>query len=537
MLHPFAQDISQIPLPAKFTYPFNYTPHPLCVIAAKQLQTYIQTKTEWAEELSLGKMFGVLVVENNRGELYFLAAFSGNLAGQNIHPHFVPPVFDMLQKDDFFLTGVKKISAINERLDILQQDASYLASTEKLNTAKAQSAEEIEAQKQANKLNKQARDTARKTEGADLEALAKASVYDKAYLRHIQNNWQEKISELEKELSIFTTEIDGLKLERKTRSAALQQEIFNRFQFLNNEGETQGLCSIFEKTPQKTPPAGAGECAGPKLLQYAYLHNLKPVAMAEFWWGASPKNEIRQHGQFYPACKGKCEPILGHMLVGLDTDPDPLHQEATHKHEIEILYEDEFLLVINKPAGMLSVPGKSNTPSVYSYVQSNYPEATGPLIVHRLDMATSGLLLIAKTKEIHKELQAQFHLRSIKKRYVAILDGIIEGNEGEINLPLATDYNHRPMQMVDFEHGKPALTLWKVLSRTETQTRIAFFPITGRTHQLRVHAAHPQALNCPILGDELYGRKANRLHLHAEYLEFEHPVLKRVVCVEREAEF
>lgn len=537
MLHPFAQDISQIPLPAKFTFPFNYTPHPLCVMAAEQLQSYIQTKTEWTEELSLGKMFGVLVVKNEVGTLGFLAAFSGNLAGQNIHSYFVPPVFDMLQKDDFFLIGVKKISAINERLDILQKNASYLASTEKLNATKAQAAKEIEAQKQTNKLNKQTRDAARKTEGADLENLAKASVYDKAYLRHIQNNWQEKIIELEKELSVFTTEIDSLKLERKTRSAALQQEIFNRFQFKNNLGETQGLCSIFEKTPQKTPPAGAGECAGPKLLQYAYLHNMQPIAMAEFWWGASPKNEIRQHGQFYPACKGKCEPILGHMLQGLELDDDPMLNTSHEKLELDILYEDDALLVINKPAGLLSVPGKSSPNSVYQMVEDKYPEARGPLVVHRLDMGTSGLLLVAKTMEVHKQLQLQFKNRSIKKRYVAILDGLIAEDSGSIDLPLSTDYYHRPCQMVDFEHGKPALTQWKVLSRTETQTRIEFKPVTGRTHQLRVHAAHPQGLNCPILGDELYGRKANRLHLHAEYLEFWHPVLKRVVCVEKEAEF
>lgn len=538
MLHHFSQPIDSISLPQRFTFPFNYTPHPLCVMAAEELQTYLQTKPEWAEELQAGKMFGVLVVEHE-SQIGFLAAFSGNLAGTNIHPYFVPPVFDMLQKDDFFLTEVKEISAINTQLDVLEKNSNYLAAKLKLEQAQQQASLEIEIQKQNNKANKRTRDEQRKTALTDAESieLSRASVNDKNNLKRLQTLWQETILQLEQEYTLYAKQIDALKLERKTRSAALQQQLFNSFQLLNQDGETKGLVDIFKATPQKIPPAGAGECAAPKLLQYAFAHNLKPIAMAEFWWGNSPKNELRHHGQYYPACKGKCEPILGHMLHGMQLDPDPLHSKQARLEDIEILFEDEYLLVINKPAGILSVPGKSETPSIYSYICEKYPQATGPLIVHRLDMATSGLLLISKSKEIHKELQAQFHLRSIKKKYIAVLNGIVPNDHGRIELPLATDYNHRPMQMVDFEQGKPAITDWEVLERRNNETLVAFYPLTGRTHQLRMHAAHSQGLHRPIKGDELYGTKADRLYLHAEQLEFLHPVSKEVIRIEKKADF
>ena len=311
---------------------------------------------------------------------------------------------------------------------------------------------------------------------------------------------------------------------------------------LNARGEIKDLCTIFEQTVHKTPPAGAGECALPKLLQYAYLHQLKPLAMAEFWWGNSPKTEVRHHGYYYPSCKGKCEPILQHMLQGLKVDKNPLSANAHKKEELEIVFEDEWLVVVNKPSGMLSVPGKEEeADSVYHRVKARYPEATGPMIVHRLDMATSGLLLVAKTKEVHQHLQEQFMNRSIKKRYVALLDrseqnGLAE-ETGTINLPLCLNPLDRPRQMVSEEYGKPAVTEYRILNYSDKYIRIAFYPLTGRTHQLRVHAAHHQGLNCPILGDELYGKKADRLYLHAEYLEFRHPVYGDIICIQKEAEF
>lgn len=291
--------------------------------------------------------------------------------------------------------------------------------------------------------------------------------------------------------------------------------------------------------------------------------------MAEFWWGDSPKNEIRHHGYYYPSCKGKCEPILQHMLQGLEVDENPLLNPVHEEEELEIVFEDEWLLVVNKPAGMLSVPGKTeDRDSVYHRLKKKYPEATGPMIVHRLDMATSGLLLVAKTKEVHQDLQAQFANRSIKKRYVAVLDGIVlperTGNTGRIELPLCLNPLDRPRQMVSSEHGKEAITEYQIISESERitsasentfnesnridesersinesrkYTRIVFYPLTGRTHQLRVHAAHPEGLGCPILGDELYGKKADRLYLHAEYIEFRHPIYGDILCIQKEADF
>ena len=377
------------------------------------------------------------------------------------------------------------------------------------------------------------------------------------------------MEELETEVRHFDIEIERLKTERKERSAALQRKLFEQFRMLNAQGEVKDLYTIFEQTVQKVPPAGAGECALPKLLQYAYLHQLKPLAMAEFWWGDSPKNEIRHHGYYYPSCKGKCEPILQHMLQGLEVNENPLLNPVHEEEELEIVFEDEWLLVVNKPAGMLSVPGKAeDRDSVYHRLKKKYPEATGPMIVHRLDMATSGLLLVAKTKEVHQDLQAQFANRSIKKRYVAVLDGIVlperTGNTGRIELPLCLNPLDRPRQMVSSEHGKEAITEYQIISESERitsasentfnesnridesersinesrkYTRIVFYPLTGRTHQLRVHAAHPEGLGCPILGDELYGKKADRLYLHAEYIEFRHPIYGDILGIQKEADF
>ena len=259
--------------------------------------------------------------------------------------------------------------------------------------------------------------------------------------------------------------------------------------------------------------------------------------MAEFWWGDSPKNEIRRHGCYYPACKGKCEPILKHMLQGLSVEENPLLRELQQEKDLEIVYEDDALVVVNKPAGMLSVPGKLDVDSVYQRMKRRYPEATGPMIVHRLDMATSGLLLIAKTKEAHQNLQAQFKNRIVQKRYVALLSEVLAEEEGKILLPLRPDPEDRPRQVVDRIHGKTAITHYQVIGREKEGTRVFFYPQTGRTHQLRVHAAHPSGLNAPIIGDELYGKKAERLYLHAEYIAFHHPISGQWIEVEKKADF
>lgn len=539
MLHQFSHNISHIGLPAKFTYPFHYTPHPLCIIAAEEVHNYILSQEQWKEELEQGKMFGVLVVQTANGEIQYLAAFSGNLAHNNIHPYFVPPVYDLLQPQGFFRIEEENISAINQRIKAIEGETSFIAFKNCLNGDQLTFEQEIKQAKDDLKTAKKKRDTLRKLNLSeeDLNALERESQHQKADFKRLEKSWSTRLNELKSKIIIFEEQILDLKKERKTRSAALQQRLFDQFQMLNYKGEPKGLCAIFEQTAQNTPPAGAGECAAPKLLQYAFLNHLKPIAIAEFWWGNSPKTEIRRHGHYYPACKGKCEPILQHMLQGLEVDDNPL---LTHHHrdtEIETIYEDEWLLVVNKPAGMLSVPGKLDVDSVYQRISAKYPTATGPMIVHRLDMATSGLLLIAKDKDVHKALQAQFKNRTIKKRYIALLNGIVKEDEGTINLPLCLNPHDRPRQMVSNEYGKLAITRFEVIQRTDECTRIAFYPLTGRTHQLRVHAAHHLGLNAPIVGDELYGKKADRLCLHAESLEFVHPITNERICLRKGEEF
>ena len=542
MLHRFTTSITDIPLPERFTYPFCYTPHPLCILAAKEVQSYLTRQTAWKDELRQGKMFGVLIVQTEHGETGYLAAFSGILAGKNLHPFFVPPVYDLLQPQGFFKIEEENISSINRNIRQLENDKAYAALSAEL-ARTIQSAENILATAKAQlKEAKTAREQRRKEKelNAQEEAeLIRESQFQKAEYKRLERSWKARITTLQTQTEDWERRISALKSERKTRSAALQQKLFEQFGMLNYRGELKNLCEIFGQTVHKTPPAGAGECAAPKLLQQAYLHGWKPIAMAEFWWGDSPKTEIRHHGHYYPACKGKCEPILQHMLQGLQVEENPmLKRMQVPSQNLEIVYEDPWLSVINKPAGMLSVPGKEDAVSVYSLMREQYPEADGPLTVHRLDMATSGLMLIAKTKRVHQNLQAQFKNRLVRKRYVALLEGIVPKDKGTIELPLCLNPLDRPRQMVHTEHGKPAITDYQVLERLDgKRTRIAFYPRTGRTHQLRIHAAHPLGLHCPIIGDELYGEKADRLYLHAEYLEFTHPITGETVRITKEAEF
>ena len=524
-LHYFADSISLLSLPEKFTYPFHYTPHPLCVAAAGEVGRYLSTKGEWQGELRKGKMFGVLIVRTGEGEVGYLAAFSGILAGKNRHTYFVPPVYDVQEPDGFFRIEEEQISGINRRIEELQADVRYKDCKQRLTDETILAGQVLDDIRGRMKAAKVERDRLRSTvTRVDSEQLIRESQFQKAELKRQKQYWKDHLASLQTEVEVFETEIERLKAERKTRSAALQQWLFKQFRMLNARGEERDLCNLFKDTVQKTPPAGAGECAAPKLLQYAYRNGWQPLAMAEFWWGDSPKNEIRRHGYYYPACKGKCGPILKHMLQGLHVEENPLETDMYRDTELEIMYEDEWLSVVNKPAGMLSVPGKSDIDSVYGRVRRMYPEATGPMVVHRLDMATSGLMLVAKTKEVHQNLQAQFKNRTVCKRYVAWLDGIVEKKEGHIELPLRPDPEDRPRQVFDAVHGKPAVTDYTVLHYDSGRTFISFIPKTGRTHQLRVHSAHPLGLNAPLVGDELYGKRADRLYLHAEYLGFIHPV-------------
>lgn len=547
LLHSFRTPVAGIPLPEKFTFPFCYTPHPLCVSAAEEVQDYLARQDGWQEELAQGKMFGVLVVETEKGEIGYLVAFSGILAGKSVHPFFVPPVYDLQQPQGFFKAEEEQISHINARIAQLETDAEYTKLLCQLTALQQTAGEALKEARQQMKAAKEKREERRRQASLpagcritpeEENALIRESQFQKAEYKRMERAWKARIAPLQQAVSTHEACIQTLKTERKARSAALQQKLFEQFRMLNYRGEVKTLCDIFEQTVHKTPPAGAGECAAPKLLQQAYLHGWKPVAMAEFWWGASPKTEIRHHGHYYPACKGKCEPILKHMLQGLEVDENPMLKELQRTdRKLETVYEDEYLAVVGKPAGMLSVPGKEDAVSVYNLMRRQYPDTDSPLIVHRLDMDTSGLLVIAKTKQVHQHLQAQFKNRNVRKRYIALLEGTVVPDKGRIELPLCPNPLDRPRQMVHTGYGKPAITDFEVLERKDNRTRIAFYPRTGRTHQLRVHAAHPLGLHCPIIGDGLYGKKAGRLYLHAETLEFTHPVTGEKISITQAPDF
>jgi tRNA pseudouridine32 synthase/23S rRNA pseudouridine746 synthase len=524
MFHSFLSNNST-ELPAKFTYPFCYKPNPLAVMAAEEVKEYLVSQTQWNDELKRGKMFGVLVVKNQNNQLGYLAGFSGRIADSYHHSFFVPPIYDLKESSGFFLREEDCISNLNEKIENLLSDENYISlknSWQKLNDDFLLFLEESQKQLAYNKKCRAERRAQSLSEEENLR-LTKESQFQKAQFKRDKQIWQNKLSELRTRLDKYETEISELQNLRKQSSALLQQKIFEQFELFNAKGERKNLCQIFSDYGNLIPPGGAGECAAPKLLQHAYKNNFKPVCMAEFWWGESPVGVVRNHGCFYPSCTSKCGPILSFMLQGLEVEENPLSVAVSLEHQVKIIYEDDYILVLDKPHGMLSVPGKESLSSIYDFVNQRWKNLSGPLIVHRLDMATSGIILIAKDKISHQNLQAQFKNRVVKKTYIAILDGIVEEDEGTIDLPLLPDFNNRPCQMVDFKLGKPAYTSYKVLERGNDFTRMEFSPYTGRTHQLRVHAAHKSGLNHPIKGDLLYGNAADRLYLHAQSISFIHP--------------
>ena len=575
--------LSGIDIPERMNNPLDYQPHPLCIAVCKELQTYLSKREDWREEIDKGKMFGILIVENAQpepgvSEIGYLAAYSGQIGGRSDWDDFVPAVFDYLQPDGYFKTHEAEISDINQRIRQLEGNEHLKEAKILIQQLQEERKQTIAAYQEKMKEAKAKRDARRKagnlTPQEEAE-MVKESQFMKAELRRLKKSLSEKTT-LETEYEVFQADILRLKQLRKSLSDTLQQWLFSQFLMQNHEGESKDLQEIFRDAalrdyPQATlatsriaalkmvPPAGSGECCEPKLLQYAYLHGYKPLQMAMFWWGESPKEEIRHHLQFYPACNGKCKPILHWML------PDRVFDsKIAEKQALEILYEDDQLAVIYKPSGLLSVPGKdSSQPSVYSIMRKKYPAASSPLIVHRLDMATSGLMIIAKTDFAYHRLQKEFLHHRVQKKYIAIIgckdqeacDKIwekakkeelkeegkssISAEKQKISLPLMPDYLDRPRQIVNHEQGKEAITEYEVLDRIDaTHLRLALYPKTGRTHQLRVHCAHHEGLNAPILGDPLYGNeKASRLHLHAEEITFEHPLTGKEINIKREADF
>ena len=581
--------------------PLDYEPDPLCIQACREVQEMLARREDWQEEIARGKMFGVLIVENVKTDTDvpkwgypaadseapkwgYLAAYSGQIGGRSDWEDFVPAVFDYLQPDGYFKTHEAEISRINQSISHLEKDERMKEARTLIRQLQEERKRTIAAYQEKMKEAKAKRDSRREAGNlseAEEAEMIRESQFMKAELRRLKKSLSEKTA-LETEFDDYQENILRLKQLRKQLSDALQQWLFSQFRMLNQEGESKDLLEIFrdealKEYPQAAiatsriaalkmvPPAGSGECCEPKLLQYAYQHGYKPLQMAMFWWGESPKEEIRHHLQFYPACNGKCKPILHWML------PDSVfHSQIAEKHILEILYEDDQLAVICKPSGLLSVPGKdSSQPSVYSIMRKKYPAASSPLIVHRLDMATSGLMIIAKTEFAYHRLQNEFLHHQVQKKYIAIIgckdqdacDKIWEkakkqkkdmrdelkerrassnaAEKQKISLPLMPDYLDRPRQIVDHEQGKEAITEYEVLEHVDdSHLRIALYPKTGRTHQLRMHCAHHEGLNAPILGDPLYGNeKAARLHLHAEEITFEHPLTGKKMTITRKADF
>jgi len=551
---PFKSDISKIKLPKKFTFPFYYKPHPIAKIGASELQEYLEHQKDFTHNfglnsddtsLAVGKMFGVLVVKNSNGELGYIAAFSGKLAENNLPKKFVPPVFNMRTEGSFFTKGEQEIDAINKKLSAIKKSKEYIVTKKIVTKAIKNITDNLTLEKEKLKLRKKDRKARKKIGDTTLQEVAlinlkqqlsQESFNDQFYFKELLEYCEAKIENKKAELNIFETEIDQLKKQRVAISTNLQQTLFDKYVFLNQKKEPKKLLEIFNN-PEIKPPAGAGECAAPKLLQHAFLNNLTPICMAEFWWGVSPNAAIRKHKNYYPACQSRCKPILSHMLKGIEMDSNLLIKNLGEHSKLKIIYEDSDILVIDKPTEFLSVPGKEIKDSVYTRIKEKYPKATGPIIVHRLDMSTSGILVLSKTKEANKILQQQFISRTVKKRYVALLNGELSAINGTIKLPLRVDLEDRPRQLVDFKHGKNAETNWEIIEVKNGKTKVYFYPITGRTHQLRVHAAHKNGLNTPIVGDDLYGTKEKRLHLHAEFIEFYHPTTKKKMEFKIEAPF
>ncbi len=521
-------------LPTAFPSPFGATPHAIARQAAVQLQAWLSTQSSWLHDFDSvdgGKMFGVLVVRDRNDRVGFVSAFSGMLAGQWQLPGFVPPVFDQRQRQAFLPAGEAKLADYAKQIDALHNSAERCDLRTQLNQLRQQRDVDIKALKQVHKARKAQRREQRNLAKADatdeqdklLAQLSFESQQDKRDLKEINVQWNARLAVVQERLDIIEGQIAALKKARSTLSNSLHKKVFATYTLSNRLGEQKTISHFFE---DRHPPSGAGDCAAPKLLHYAHQHELTPLALAEFWWGAAPKQGVRHHGHYYPACRGKCHPILPFMLKGLELKSHTLLGGNFHDPNAPAtVYEDNDLVVVNKPSGLLSVPGKEVQDSVLTRLQERYPDATGPLLVHRLDMSTSGLLLAAKNAETHKALQQQFEQRSVEKRYMALLSKRLPEHQdkGSIELPLRVDLDDRPRQVVCFAHGKTAKTHWQVIARQQATTKVYFYPVTGRTHQLRMHASHKDGLNAPIVGDELYGEAGQRLLLHADRLRFTHP--------------
>ncbi len=524
--------------------PFEYTPEEACDEAFKDLVVRVEAMKKsknpddvnFCRELEEGKMLGVLIAADSCGGRHTLYAFSGQLGdGGFYHPGFVEPVFDYLKPDGYFKTKEADISRQNIEIAKFEEDdlanikEGYERIKEKLNA-------EVADYKERCRLSKMRRDAKRESgvcNAEELAAMIRQSQFEKAELHRLKKRLATILEPYAVKLKDARARLDALKEKRRSDSEALQTWLFTNFRLLNARGESRSLSEIFADTSVGIPPSGSGECCAPKLLQAAYLRGLQPVSMAEYWYGKPKAGEVRRHGDHYPACRGKCLPVLGWMLQGLPVDP-PLNGDSqlSAVPNPEIIYENKCFCVVNKPSGMLSVPGKGSDVSVQQWLMDKYGDDRYVKVAHRLDQDTSGLIIATFGQQSFKVMQSLFATRRVKKTYVAELEGDYESRgisrQGCIELPLSPDWLDRPRQRVDFEGGKNAVTDYEFTGIAEGRSRVKFSPYTGRTHQLRVHAASEKGLGMPIVGDRLYGsrvgRDSMRLLLHAEKIEFTFPV-------------
>lgn len=527
--------------------PFDYTPDAACDEAFRNLTDRIETirksdspvDINFIRELEAGKMLGILIAEDRSGDRHTLYAFSGQIGeGGFDYEGFVEPVFDYLQPDGHFRRRESDISRQNRDIDRVEEEVAAL-SAEYEDARRIREAEVAEYRERC-RVSKMTRDARRGSGEADkeeLERLIRQSQFEKAELHRIKKRVKGELAPLAARLEDARTHLERLREKRRSDSEALQKWLFDEFRVLDAYGRSRSLSEIFAETPMGVPPSGAGECCAPKLLQGAYRRGWRPVSIAEYWYGRPKGGELRIHGSYYPACRGKCRPVLGWMLQGVDVNP-PLDREGDdideYGHSLRIIYENRWFCVVDKPSGMLSVPGKGRALSVQDRLAERYGAARQVRMAHRLDRDTSGLMIATFGPEAYREMQALFATRHINKEYIAQLEGDWRergvSSCGRIELPLMPDWTDRPRQRVDRENGKPAVTDYRFLGVRDGRSDIVFHPLTGRTHQLRVHAASDSGLGMPIVGDPLYGLQSGagecriRLHLHARRLEFTFPI-------------
>lgn len=524
--------------------PFAYSPDEMCEAAFHELVARLDVlklsgrkeDVDFCRELDEGKMLGVLIAEDAYGARQTLYAFSGQLgSGGFYHSGFVGPVFDYLRPDGYFKTKEREISLQNAEIAAFEQEVCSPVKCD-YERMKSRHDAEIAEVRESYRISKSKRDARRKSASPDENELAemiRRSQFEKAELRRLKIRLAKELEPFAIKLQETGLHLETMKEHRRTESELLQQWLFSNFKLLNARGESKTLSEIFADTPMRIPPSGAGECCAPKLLQEAYLRGLKPIVMAEYWYGKPKGGEVRIHGQHYPACRGKCLPILNWMLQGLDIEPPLVSESLSIKsYAPEIIYENQWFCIVDKPSGMLSVQGKGAAVSVQQWLSEKYGAAADVRMAHRLDQDTSGLLIATFGPLAYKTMQSLFATRRVHKTYIADLEGSYEmpgvPKCGRIELPLASDILDRPRQKVNFENGKEAVTDYEFIGSVNGRSRVTFRPLTGRTHQLRVHAASSQGLGMPIAGDRLYGIQTNangeRLHLHAQKIEFTFPI-------------